>query len=191
MEEEIRPGYTRVTEVFDRYVDFSMIPPDILKNAAERGTMVHRICEDYTNGIEHLFIEPDKEGYVESFKKFWVGKEKISNPGRLYCDELMITGEVDGVYLDRETGEFVLYDLKTPVNESRTWALQGAAYAYLLGKSGMKVDRIEFIKLNNKGKIPKKYGYTYKENFYLFKACLDLKRYFEKKKIPRSDAAET
>lgn len=182
MKEVIKPGYTRVTEVFDAYVDFSMIPAEILSNAAERGTMVHSICEDYTQGIEHFYIEPDKQGYVDSFKKFWVSKDKVSNPGRLYCDELMITGEIDGVYLDPETGDSVLYDIKTPQNESKTWALQGAAYAYLLCKSGIKVDRIEFLKLSNKGSSPKIYTYNYEENFYLFKACLDLKRHFGKHK---------
>lgn len=43
--------YTRVTEVLYPFSGLSNIKPDILANAARRGTRVHDICEGIMKGL--------------------------------------------------------------------------------------------------------------------------------------------
>ena len=63
----------RVTEVLSDYVDLSMVPPDVLQAAAERGTLVHDICAGILHGFFPPEIPEEAKGYVDSFLIF---KEK-------------------------------------------------------------------------------------------------------------------
>jgi hypothetical protein len=175
--------YDRVTSVLSPFSGLSMVPQEILNKAAERGTEVHRIC-----GAIMLGLPPSEtvhQGYIDSFKK-WSDKDFITQPDRFFCDLHQITGECDGIY--EEDGELVLFDLKTPLKESKTWPLQGSAYAYLARANGHDISRIEFIKLSRNGDAP--VVYKYEENFKLFVSCLEVYREFFKgkgKDIPLQD----
>ena len=172
--------YIRVTDVLFPLSGLKNIDPYILKNAADRGTKVHEICEAIVNDIGFLDdpMERKLNGYIQSFKQ-WLPKKFIEKPQRFFCNKYGITGECDGVYED-ENG-YVLIDIKTPVNESKTWRLQGSAYSYLAKKAGYNITRIEFIKLSKDGNIPK--IYTYEEDFEMFLKCLDVYKYFFNKPV--------
>jgi hypothetical protein len=190
MKKQIKEGYTRVSEVLSLFSDLKSIPPDILANAASRGTAVHFLCEslvlnhvddmeeivrEYTRNEEHFQKELIQVNHlVNSFKKWSKGKAFANTLDRLYDEELMLTGEVDLVYRD-ERG-YVLVDLKTPASESKSWLLQGSAYHQMANKSGWRVDVIEFVKLSKTGKDP--IVYVYKPRWDLFKAVLDTYRYY-------------
>lgn len=174
-----KADYVRVTDVLSMFNDFSMVDPDTLERAKERGTEVHKQCDsimlEYTWDHGSLY---DK--YMESFalwskgKKFPFAKQKIP---RFYDDELFITGEIDGLY---ETDQgLVLIDIKTSASPSKTWALQTSAYSYLCKKHGYDVQRIEVLKLSKEGKMPK--IYLYEENMDMFRKVLDVYRYFKQK----------
>lgn len=178
----IPEGYDRVTACLYPFSGMSTINASILANAGHRGTLVHQICDciingiGYENAIEDLKMIYGGEGYIESFKQWYNDQKFMDLPRRFFCNELMITGEIDGLYKN-ETG-FTLVDFKTPLKESITWKLQGSAYNYLCLKSGINITKIEFIRLKKDGKSPQTYEYT--PDFETYKKCLDLYRLFFK-----------
>jgi hypothetical protein len=173
--------YIRVTEVLYPLSGLNTIDSQILKNAADRGTKVHEIIEAMEHNLGVAPISEEISGYIESYKK-WLPKTFIDKPDRFYCDIYGITGECDAIYEDE--GGLVLVDYKTPKNESKTWCLQGSAYAYLARQAGYMIERVEFVKLSKEGKDPK--VFTYLEDFNTFVKCLDVFKYFFKKRVEES-----
>ncbi len=170
-----KSDYIRVTTVLSPFSGLDKIPKAILDNARDKGTYVHAKCDAYIKGIGDDTKHPEWDLYFKSFLK-WTPKIFIKTPERLFCDNHMITGECDAIYKDGE--DLVLVDFKTPVNEGKTWLLQGSAYSYLAKKAGYDIKRIEFVKLSKEGKTPK--VYIYEENFDLFLKCLAVYRHFFK-----------
>lgn len=171
-------GYTRVTEPLFFCSSIRAVDPAVLQRAANRGTRVHEVIAAMINGLGAC-ITDDISGYIESYIK-WGEKDSVIIPERCFCDEHKITGEADAIY--KEGDKFILVDFKTPAKESSTWNLQLSAYAYLLRKSGYKIDAIEAVKLDKGGKSPKIYRYPDKFEQYL--ECLHVYRYFHEGKEP-------
>lgn len=186
--------YTRVTEVLYPFSGLKGIDPEVLKNAADRGTATHKICDWIVAGVDIFGWEDlvsqycrneehfEKEkvlvmNFVESFEKWYKGKNFIKKPDRFFDDDLMLTGECDLIYVN-EKNELTLVDLKTPVNESKSWLLQGSAYSHMAKKNGYDIKTIEFVNLSRTKKDAK--VFQYKEDFGLFKSALDTYRYFYK-----------
>jgi len=190
--------YDRVSSVLWHFSGLHKIDPNVLALAANRGTCVHKLidayiggfglhtidslvgnyCEDLfpSDGIEEL-IEKEKDKVrlmFQSFEKWSANKQFIPKPDRFFCDKLMITGELDQIWKD-EHGRNVLIDFKTSYNESKTWMLQGSAYAHLAELNGHTIDFIEFVQLSKTGGNPRLYHYQ--KEFNLFKAHLDVFRY--------------
>lgn len=188
--------YTRVTKVLEPFSDIREMKKDperkeILDNAGSRGTVVHKLCDwiskgididgykdllkEYCRNTEHM----EKEEvlvleFVKSFQGWAKDKKFIKTPQRFFCDTYMITGECDLIYED-ERG-LILVDLKTPASESPTWLLQGSAYSYLAKLAGYNIAGIEFVKLSRTGGKAK--VFRYEENFELFRAALLTYRHF-------------
>lgn len=162
--------HLRVTEMLYPFSKMQFIDEIVLENAAARGTRVHAICEGIITGVGEWDVEPALQGYVDSFKLWWeLGHKVVEIEKRFYCDELMITGQVD--LLLQEDNELVVCDLKTSAQPSKTWPVQGSAYAYLA-----KASKIKFIKLDRNGKPPKIYDYPVDIPFV--KKCLEVYKYF-------------
>jgi hypothetical protein len=160
---EIKPGYDRVTEVLFPFSGISHVDKEILRKAADRGTAVHKHCDAIISGMGDEPIDEKWNGYMESFKKWIPGKKFFKNPGRLYDEKYMITGECDGIYQD-EDGNMVLFDLKTSAKEGKTWTLQGSAYFEMMRDIGFGEDdtpcqEICFVKLDRNGDDPKLFYY--------------------------------
>jgi hypothetical protein len=168
--------YIRVTDVLYPLSGLQKVPVHIVQNASERGSKVHDICDALISNMGIPNIDPEIQGYIQSFESWSKDKCFIDRPSRFYCDDYLITGECDGIYEDK-TG-LVLFDIKTPAKESKTWSLQGSAYSYLAKKSGYNISRIEFIQLNKKGENPK--IHVYQEDFELFLSCLKIYKLFFK-----------
>lgn len=168
----------RVTEILSPFSGLDRIPKDILANAAKRGTKVHDICEGIVKGLGEWGIDDETRGYVHSFKKWWeTGIKVLALEQRFYCSELMITGQVDMI-IESEEGAIIL-DLKTSSKPSKTWPLQGSAYAYMARKNGYDIRGIHFLHLNKHGMKPDLY--VYDDQFDLFKKCLDIFKHFWRK----------
>ncbi len=176
MDHFIKPGYLRVTDILSPFSGLSKINPIILQNAADRGTLVHEIIEGIEEGFGKENVPDPVLGYIESYELWVDGKKFIKQPKRFYDNEMMITGLVDSIYKDGD--ELVLVDYKTPARESKTWVIQGSAYACLCKRHGYNISRIEFVKLDKTGKAPKVYQYL--DDYDMFRKVLDCYRYFFK-----------
>lgn len=179
----VKPGYLRVTQVLSIFSNLHKIDPLVLENAANRGTMIHNIIEGIQQGFGKEEVPDCALGYINSFEIWAEGKNFLPKPPRMYCDQYMITGEADDIYKDGD--DLVLVDYKTPQKESKTWAMQAAAYDYLCKKSGYPITRREFVKLNKFGKAPK--VYTYQEDMDMFRKILECYRYFFNEKSEETD----
>lgn len=174
--------YLRVTEVLSKFSGIEYIKPEVLENAAQRGTRVHKACEGIAKGLDGWDLPEEYQGYVESFKKWFNrGKDFVEIEKRLYCSELGITGQID--FIIREPDGCVIVDLKTSARESKTWLLQGSAYSYLAKKAGYDVKGILFLKVERDGSDPKLF--LYNENMELFKEVLNVYKYFYGRKGKR------
>lgn len=120
-------------------------------------------------------VDEETKGYVKSFRQWWnKGIKVLSIEQRFYCSELMITGQVDMI-IQTEDGPVIL-DLKTSAKPSKTWPLQGSAYAYMARKNGYDIKGIQFLHLNKNGDEPDLY--VYDDQFDLFNKCLDVYKHF-------------
>ncbi len=175
-------NYDRVTAILSPFSGIDMINPEVLNNAANRGTLVHSIIDcmidgiGYENALNELSEKYDAKGYIDSFLQWNEGKEFIEKPARWFCDQWMITGECDSLYKN-ETG-LTLVDFKTPASEGKTWNLQASAYHYLGCKAALHITKIEFVRLKKNGKFPS--IHTYEHNFDDYLKCLYVYRTFYK-----------
>jgi len=166
MSEEIREGYRRVTEILTPFNGLHNVNPEILAYACDRGTRVHTICEGIMRGFGEHGVDQDAWGYVGSFKKWWGdGRDVVDLEKRFYCDNHMITGQVD-IIMQEEEGVAII-DLKTSSKESPTWSAQGSAYAYLAKLSGYNVTKLQFLHLNKHGHEPVVIDYPVDDSFFL------------------------
>lgn len=161
-----RENYVRVTQVLYPFSGLQNINADVLSNAAERGTKVHRICEGIISGLGEIGVDDETWGYVESFKKWWEkGVDVVRMEERFWDDTLCLTGQVDLII--RTALGLVIVDFKTSSRPSKTWEAQGSAYAYLAKQSGFDIKAIQFLHLNKHGREPKVFEYPVDDSFFL------------------------
>lgn len=151
-------SYTRVTSVLYPFSGLEKIPVDIVRNAGDRGTKVHNICEGIISGLGEFGIDDETRPYVESFKKWWSqGHQVVLMEERFYDHDMLVTGKVDLILMTNDG--YVILDLKTSAKPSKTWAVQGSAYAHLAKLSGYDIQKIQFLHLSKIGAEPKIYEY--------------------------------
>ena len=178
--DDIPAGYTRVTEPLKRFTDFSNIPPAVLANAADRGTRVHKYCELFVANMCFFEVDIDCEAYVDSFREWYK-----NNVTRVLYSELrinsarhMLSGAVDLVCELNQRDGVYLIDIKTPATESKTWALQTAAYGMLMREElGIECHRVALM-LPKKGGSATEVYYHHWQDEPRYMAALDLHRYF-------------
>lgn len=164
--EKSRENYLRVTHVLYPFSGLQAIDPDVVANAARRGTKVHQICEGIVQGLGEIGVDDETWGYVESFKKWWGdGLNVEAMEERFWDDELRLTGQVD--FIIRTESGLAIVDIKTSSRPSKTWEAQGSAYAFLAKKAGYDIKKIFFLHLNKHGKEPKLYEYPVDDSFFL------------------------
>lgn len=183
---EILPGYTRVTEVLYPFSGLKDVNADLVQHAAERGTKVHKICESIVLGLGEWEVDEETRPYVESFKLWWhQGHNVVAIEERFYDDEYMLTGAVDLILRTEECD--IILDIKTSYKPSKTWLLQGSAYAYMANKAGYNIQKIWFLHLNKSGGLPKVIEYQQRWDLYL--SCWHVYNYFYRRKNGRRNVA--
>jgi len=182
MSEEIRPNFSRVSEILSMYSDYDSISPLVLDKAAERGSEIHGLCQLYAE--DGIRLPSPHNGYVEGFIK-WFDREVeecLQLEQRLYCDTYEITGQFD-MLVRLKTKQLFIVDIKTCAAKHDTWPLQLAAYAYLLGehqKRDHKFYNRAVLHLKKDGKYGF-YDYPRREaDMDLFMSALKLHRFFKK-----------
>lgn len=173
-------GYYRVTEILEPYTGLSDVPPDVLKNAADRGDRVHNFCELHAKGMLFQEVDDDCKGYVESFIEWFNStvEEVISVEERFFCDDLKVTGQVDLICRIIGDTRLSIVDFKTPVSISKTWALQLSCY-YNLASKKHAIGRCFALQLPKKGGAAKVVESEDQDtHFEIYKGILNAHKYF-------------
>ncbi len=163
MNDEILPGFTRISQISGAFSGYGSIPKEILNNAAARGSQVHGIIKDVildlpVDGDRYIYRGNREEslvGYMTSFWKFWrpIEDTQAIFPDRMNDFNLMLTGEMD--LITTIDGERVLIDWKCTTKQSPSWDIQGNGYSLLYENSfNLVVDKILFVRLDKEGGDP-------------------------------------
>lgn len=158
MNNEIRPGYMRVSEVVSMFkgcIDPSI--EEIVRKKALIGTEVHDLCKRFV--CDEEIPEPSSQRvkkYFQCFQEFYIGNKVFNGlylaEERFYDDDLMITGQVDFLFKTRHGDKCILVDIKTSATPDEFhWWLQGILYANMIRKHGIElVDSFMFVQLKDK-----------------------------------------
>jgi hypothetical protein len=137
----------------------------IVKKAAEEGTQVHELAEEYLNGAELNFLDergrpqynPDVWQMFLRFVEFWETHKPtlIETEVHLFSDELKIAGTCDLIV--EINGELWLLDLKTSNQLQTVYELQTAVYGQCYEECfGKKIDRYGILWLKSSKRGTKK-----------------------------------
>ena len=142
----------------------------IVKKAAEEGTQVHEMIEDYLNGKELNFLNdgvpmynPDVWQMFLKFVDFWeeYNPTLIEAEVHLFSDKIKVAGTCDlvcEIEIEGKT-EIWIIDFKTSNNLQITYDLQGAIYAQCYEECyGKNVDRVGVLWLKSKSRGEDKTG---------------------------------
>jgi len=139
----------------------------VVKKAAEEGTAVHELIEEYFEGNEMRYLNdkgnpkynPNIWKMFLKFVDFWetYNPTLVETETHLFSDKLKIAGTVDLVC---EIGdERWIIDFKTSNHMQTTYELQGAVYAQCYEECfGKKVDRVGMLWLKSKSRGEDKSG---------------------------------
>jgi hypothetical protein len=165
--------YARVSDIIRPFASFGHIDPKVLANKARIGSAVHQDIADDLND-EFCVTTRETTGYFNSYRKW---KEEIKPKfleweTRYFCQDLMLTGQIDAVVRMPDESIPVLVDWKTSAQESpTTWPMQAHLYRYLLLKNKVDVgERFLFIRLHKEGFFPCVHVYKFESN--LHKKCM-------------------
>ena len=143
----------------------------IVKKAAEEGTQVHEMIEDWLNGKEITFLYPDGNPKMPShvwhmflrFVDFWetYNPTLIEAEVHLFSDEIKVAGTCDlvcEIEIDGKMERWII-DFKTSNHLQTTYDLQGAIYAQCWEECyGKKIDRVGVLWLKSKSRGEDKSG---------------------------------
>jgi len=150
----IKPGYTRVSEILSQWNQYAGIEKSIIERKACIGIAVHEAIVGFQDNI-HMHLNEEAQGYYESFLKWYnTNNYPMTSVGRLYCDLLKITGEIDA--LIKIGNEWCIVDWKTASTINvKQWNLQGQFYHYLMCANKKEISSIfYFVQLKKDGSIP-------------------------------------
>jgi len=143
----------------------------IVKKAAEEGTLVHEMIEDWLNGKEIKFLYDDGNPRMPSnvwqmflrFVDFWetYNPTLIEAEVHLFSDEIKVAGTCDlvcEIEIDGKMERWII-DFKTSNHLQTTYDLQGAIYAQCWEECyGKKIDRVGVLWLKSKSRGEDKSG---------------------------------
>jgi hypothetical protein len=128
-------GITSLMKKYGLAVNYSAAKPEVLEAAAAKGTALHRLLEDYDNGIP---VQPTKG--LDDYRK--LGLNHVASE-YLITDGKTVASKIDKVYELSET-EVELSDVKTTTKihtRSLQWQLGIYKYLFELQNKGISVKR--------------------------------------------------
>lgn len=183
-DDTIPNGFTRVTEILKPYSKLDIIAPEVLANAARRGTRVHTYCEMHALNLFVDDYDEDCKNYVESFKS-WYDLMVVKlhyNELRLNSAIYRISGKFDMIVQLKgdPTDCFTLLDIKTPSIPTMSWNLQTAAYRILIrDEMGITIDRRICLMLPKDGARERVIEFkNHEKEERLFLNALEIYRFF-------------
>lgn len=175
------PNYPSVTQVLAPYAGFDRVRPDVLEAACARGTDTHTPCLAIASGVPFVFVKPELQGYVDSFRRWRdsMVDEVIAVEPALVHTSYLYTGMPDLIVRLKNETEQSVWDLKTSKSKGRVWCGQLAAYKELAIHSGYGAHRVCSLRLREDGSMPIADEYTYSDrDFAAFLSALNAWRYF-------------
>ena len=139
----------------------------ISRTAANRGTKVHHICEDYLNNMESEWPEKFKE-HKKNFLPWCLFKQLrnealchindiYAQEAGLYSDKYKVAGRVDCVA--EYKGTLSIIDFKTSTKEkndvwNENYYIQGSAYAEMFGeRTGIEISQVVILVVTEDGTV--------------------------------------
>lgn len=151
LNEMILPSVTTIMKLLSDDL-YRTVDLDVLKRAAERGTIIHNAIENYTQfGIED--IPPAYAGYFDGFKQWWRLRkpEVLAAECRVYHKILRYAGTADLICVINGRVTLVDYKSSAQVN-SKLCAVQLEGYDRALESHGIKIDDRMILHLSRDGK---------------------------------------
>jgi hypothetical protein len=191
MEDEIRPGYTRVSTILDPLYPKAGIPEEVLQNKCRIGDEVHRAIFLHASGFPTL-LSPDAQPYFDSFLR-WEESSQMKivlkySEQRYYDNQWMITGKIDALVNLPEEEQMVMCDWKTTSSYTDStklsWRLQGNFYRYLLERNEIPNvhSKLLFVQLLKDGKKPRVREIEYtQDNLLMCRLGVQYYRHYEDK----------
>lgn len=192
----ILEAYPKGAQYYNWLKEVGKDADEIRDEAGRRGSVVHKLTEDYDAGKEINLINDHGiinyklnewamfERYVEFRRRFDIKMEAVEL--NIISKKMSYAGTIDRIfYLD---GEKYLVDIKTSNAIYPSYWLQLAAYKGLLAESGVTVDKVAILWLNAKTRTEGKAGdiqgvgwqliskINAADDLKLFFACMDLWR---------------
>lgn len=152
--EEIKKGYTRVSEILNQWDKYGHIDDPFIKDKVEAkaliGTEVHEAIKAHHEGI-YFPLSHRASKYFESYE-LWHAHSKFTTvhcEQRLYDDDLKITGAIDAIGVFPGSEDLHMVDFKTSaVEDKKFWPLQAGFYHMLCRKNGIHISNtVIFVKL--------------------------------------------
>lgn len=165
------PSVSRIIEPISKAA-YGDVDPVVLRNAANRGTLVHEAIENY-NTIGVMDVRDDLKWYCDAYIKWaekWFPKIEASET-KVYHKLMRYAGTVD--LLARVNDELWLVDFKTSYKAvHKNYRLQLEAYRQALGTHGVEVDRKLVLHLGKTGTYEEyEYPLADAEAWRVFTAC--------------------
>lgn len=144
---KVVPSVTQIMRSLGIGPDFSQVPPDVLRRAAERGTEVHRLTAMMDRGefTADTVFDPNYEGYLDGWARFLGMNEwepmLIEEP--LGSEEDDDAGTIDrfGILNGRPT----ILDLKTGLYHPSFEMQVNGGYRLLLIRNGIISEREDIV----------------------------------------------
>ena len=167
------------TIYFDKYRD---VPEDVLKQASERGTLIHKEVENFIKNKTMGFTE-ELENFVKEFTKMVLDYNVVSSEEQVGNEEY--AGTIDLRFINKE-GEICMADIKTTSSldtEYVSWQL--SFYAELYEKVyNTSIERLYAIWLReNKVKVVEVYRKSKDEVKAVLKAYREGRAYIPENKL--------
>lgn len=172
MQEKIKPGYIRISQILQQFNDFSAVPDEVLSAKCTLGSHVHAAIEALHEGL-YVPLTEREQPYFESFEKWHAVTQFTPHKSevRLYDDKLKITGCLDAIY--ERNGKLILVDYKTSASPSESWQYQGMFYWHLAKINGIDLEkRYLFLQFHPNGKPASTYSFDASERTW--QTCLNL-----------------
>lgn len=96
------------------------------EKASTLGTALHRACEVHCNDPSHpeLDLSSKEAGMYLRFRQDYPHWEPYRTEWSVFCKEADLSGQIDAIYRDTRTGEFVMVDYKRckdPISPNNPW----------------------------------------------------------------------
>ena len=173
----ILPSVTSIMKILSDDI-YSTIDPEILANAANRGTSIHQAIEFYDK-FNFTATEENEKPYFNAYLDY---REEhnvipIANEIKLYHKQLLYAGTLDAIAI--VDGKVTLVDYKTTsVLHTNLVSVQLAGYLMALESWGLTVEQVAVLQIKKDG------TYVYKlvdVDKLTFKACLQIQDYKNRK----------